>query len=225
MSELKSCPFCGGEADVMLSQSRWGQSYTIHHAEKGTCPAGYVASMRFATEAEAIAAWNARAAYETDGYFLLPKPKERLYSLTETEPVFSDGYVKASFGVSVFDDAVKRWQHQIEENMERELLSRICEVFGSTRAAHGVLTAEQVREAIERHVKFYEGGDYDEQAIADELNARAERTCHVESSFLNDFSSEHECWWEFDLSCGHHVTGDTMDSPNYCEVCGARVVA
>ena len=22
--ELKNCPFCGGEADVMLSQSRWG---------------------------------------------------------------------------------------------------------------------------------------------------------------------------------------------------------
>ena len=33
------------------------------------------------------------------------------------------------------------------------------------------LTAEQVREVIERHVKFYEGGDYDEQVIADELNA------------------------------------------------------
>lgn len=45
----------------------------------------------------------------------------------------------------------------------------------NTRAAPGgqpaKLTAEQVREAIERHVKFYEGGDYDEQAIADELNA------------------------------------------------------
>lgn len=34
------------------------------------------------------------------------------------------------------------------------------------------LTAEQVREAIERHIEFYEGGDYDEQAIADELNAK-----------------------------------------------------
>ena len=217
-TELLPCPFCGGEADVMLSQSRWGQSYTIHHAEKGTCPAGYVASMRFATEAEAIAAWNARAAYETDGYFLLPKPKERLYSLTETEPVFSDGYVKASFGVSVFDDAVKRWQHQIEENMERELLSRICEVFGSTRAAHGVLTAEQVREAIERHVKFYEGGDYDEQAIADELNARAERTCE----------NTHENRWFKCSACGFGFTdlyaNDADEQPRYCMNCGAKVV-
>ena len=35
----------------------------------------------------------------------------------------------------------------------------------------GKLTAEQVRDAIERHITFYEGGDYDEKAIADELNA------------------------------------------------------
>ena len=33
------------------------------------------------------------------------------------------------------------------------------------------LTAEQVHDAIERHITFYEGGDYDEQAITDELNA------------------------------------------------------
>lgn len=104
----------------------------------------------------------------------------------------------------------------------------------NTRAEHGTLTAEQVREAAHGHYKLrmvrdVDGLDvpqavFDWQAIADELNARAERTCEIESSFLNDFSSEHECWWEFDLSCGHHVTGDTMDSPNYCEVCGAKVV-
>lgn len=61
--------------------------------------------------------------------------------------------------------------------------------------------------------------------ILETLRPTKKRTCTVESSFLNDFSSEHECWWEFDLSCGHHVIGDTMDGPNYCEVCGARVVA
>ena len=54
--------------------------------------------------------------------------------------------------------------------------------FGS-----GTLTAEHVREAIERHVKFYEGGDYDEQAIADELNARVERTCKFVSSKGSDY--------------------------------------
>lgn len=41
----------------------------------------------------------------------------------------------------------------------------------NTRATGGTLTAEQVHDAIERHITFYEGGDYDEQAITDELNA------------------------------------------------------
>jgi len=49
----------------------------------------------------------------------------------------------------------------------------------NARAEHGTLTAEHVREVIERHVKFYEGGDYDEQAIADELNAHVGRTCEA----------------------------------------------
>ena len=61
MSDLKQCPFCGGEADVTLSQSRYGQFYAIHHDAVGNCPASYVNSMHFATEAEAIAAWNSRA--------------------------------------------------------------------------------------------------------------------------------------------------------------------
>ena len=54
-------------------------------------------------------------------------------------------------------------------------------------------------------------------------NTRHVETCKVESSFLNDFSSDHECWFEFDLSCGHHIKGDVMEPPNYCEVCGAKI--
>lgn len=61
MSELKPCPFCGGEADVMLCQSAYGQSYRIHHEHKSPCPAAYVNGLQFRTEAEAITAWNARA--------------------------------------------------------------------------------------------------------------------------------------------------------------------
>lgn len=49
----------------------------------------------------------------------------------------------------------------------------------NTRATSGTLTAEQVREAIERHVKFYEGGDYDEQEIADELNTELRSDRHA----------------------------------------------
>ena len=36
---------------------------------------------------------------------------------------------------------------------------------------NGTLTAEQVEDAVYRHCKFYEGGEVDAQAIADELNA------------------------------------------------------
>jgi len=61
--------------------------------------------------------------------------------------------------------------------------------------------------------------------ILDTLRPKKERTCKVESSFLNDFSSNHECWYEFELSCGHHVTSDVMEPPNYCEECGAKVVS
>lgn len=41
----------------------------------------------------------------------------------------------------------------------------------TTRATCGTITAEQVEDAIYSHCKFYEGGDVDAQAIADELNA------------------------------------------------------
>lgn len=61
MSELLKCPFCGGEADVELMQGRYGQSYNIHHESIRKCPAAYISMMNFATEAEAIAAWNTRA--------------------------------------------------------------------------------------------------------------------------------------------------------------------
>lgn len=39
----------------------------------------------------------------------------------------------------------------------------------------GTLTAEQVAGAVYRNCKFYEGGEVDEQAIADELNAKLGR--------------------------------------------------
>ena len=152
-TELLPCPFCGGEADVMLSQSRWGQSYTIHHDALGKCPAEYVSSMQFATEAEAIAAWNAR---------------------------------------------VRR----------------------------GTLTADDIRGLIERHSdesgdngRDFHNGAY--VAIADELNARAERTCH----------NTHENRWFKCSACGYGFTdlyaedeGDINEQPRYCPNCGAKVV-
>ena len=51
-----------------------------------------------------------------------------------------------------------------------------------------------------------------------------ERTCQVESSFLNDFTSMYECWYEFELSCGHLIKSGEKNPPNYCEECGAKVI-
>jgi len=59
MSELKPCPFCGGEAVVMID-GRSGK-WTFHHDGKPNCPAAYAHYASYETEAEAIAAWNTRA--------------------------------------------------------------------------------------------------------------------------------------------------------------------
>ena len=90
----------------------------------------------------------------------------------------------------------------------------------------GTLTAEQVSEAIERHVKFYEGGDYDEQAIADELNATlGSGTCEwllEHSGTLYDKWRCSKCEYLFiEPRCDQ---GYTDLEPNYCPNCGAKVV-
>ena len=102
----------------------------------------------------------------------------------------------------------------------------------NSRAEHGTLTAEQVRKAAKSNSRKYKSPvddgiwmkEYDWQAIADELNSRAERTCKIESSYLNDFASNHECWYEFEMQCGYMFTWDDMELPNYCPNCGAKVV-
>lgn len=55
-------------------------------------------------------------------------------------------------------------------------------------------------------------------------NSRVERTCRIESSYLNDFTSNHECWYELEMQCGYKFTWDEMEPPTCCPNCGARVV-
>lgn len=101
-------------------------------------------------------------------------------------------------------------------------------------AACGTLTAEQVREAImsvdrwekpmgntgmtNTHLIIRDDGW---QAIADELNARAERTCR----------NTHENRWFKCSACGYGFTdlyaedeGDIDEQPRYCPNCGCKVV-
>jgi len=91
----------------------------------------------------------------------------------------------------------------------------------------GTLTAEQVRKAIEKRF------DFDVwvppvrwQAIADELNARAERTCKV--NIGKTVTGKGQTYVATCDSCGRLI-GQCCDYgppaiPNYCPNCGARVI-
>lgn len=48
-----------------------------------------------------------------------------------------------------------------------------------------------------------------------------ERTCSIVGSYTNGPHLEDS---DIELSCGRHVNGDPGYPPEYCEVCGARVV-
>lgn len=53
MSELKPCPFCGGEAELYASPAKDGWNYVF-------CKKCQTAGDNYDTEAEAIEAWNTR---------------------------------------------------------------------------------------------------------------------------------------------------------------------
>lgn len=54
-------------------------------------------------------------------------------------------------------------------------------------------------------------------------NCRAERTCNVESSHVEQEIGDYS-YLEVELSCGHAFTWDDGTPPDYCPDCGARVV-
>lgn len=55
-------------------------------------------------------------------------------------------------------------------------------------------------------------------------NRRAERTCRVESSHVEQEMGSY-AYLEVELSCGHAFTWDDGTPPDYCPYCGARVVS
>ena len=64
MTDLKPCPFCGGEAELVCNDI--GVFVGCFHEN---CPIGPQTSTYldgYATEAEAVAAWNARATGRND---------------------------------------------------------------------------------------------------------------------------------------------------------------
>ena len=57
MTELKKCPFCGGEAEIRITE--WDNSSKTHYSVM--CQKCESETTLYKTEAEAIAAWNKRA--------------------------------------------------------------------------------------------------------------------------------------------------------------------
>ena len=108
-------------------------------------------------------------------------------------------------------------------------------------ATHGMLTAEQVREAIFNGSSYasYDGAKYyadgiGMQAIADELNAHAERTC--KPSWVLQGESQTQEFWRCECgNCGEcfgvedrssfpfKMTIDEVEIPNFCPNCGWKV--
>ena len=91
----------------------------------------------------------------------------------------------------------------------------------NARTAHGTLTAEQVEIAINNHCQFTVGCVVDAQAITDELNARAERTCKN----IHEPPRNNTFWPTPHFKCSEcknvHVS---MDYVYYCPNCGCKVI-
>ena len=121
-------------------------------------------------------------------------------------------------------------------------MQKVCDLlFGAADIIEsiesGTLTAEQVRETVEKH--WHDLPDeydmpeatalpeysYDWQAIADELNTRAERTCVPTEDGCCPYCGDDliKC----DMAIGEGGGAVELDPPiyhNYCPNCGARVM-
>ena len=61
------------------------------------------------------------------------------------------------------------------------------------------------------------------ERITEAWNTRAERTCEVDGTIEWRWTGP-TTYYEHELSCGHVITSTEKEPPNYCEVCGAKVV-
>lgn len=63
IEELKTCPFCGGEAEMVYSNDNKHQPYIqckFGRNIEPKCPGTYTYQWNYRTESEAIKAWNTR---------------------------------------------------------------------------------------------------------------------------------------------------------------------
>lgn len=152
--KLLPCYFCGGEAKVCEGgiNGKMRVYGLVEHKEGCFFLAdGLPTKYQHIMESD-FDAWNARAAYEMDGWFYLPKPKEQLIDYT-TGFTFDDSSLKATASVDVYAlvDAVRKWQ---EEELNQHIVDRICEVFKPERTCHIVEVGEQMDNMLVRDYEF-----------------------------------------------------------------------
>ena len=135
MSELKPCPFCGGEAKVSRDVTCGYETFWVH------CLECHSQANYGHTEAEAIAVWNTRAAMEFDGWFYLPKPKEPIVEVTETTNTWDGTKVRTDVFYQVQKQAIANWAKDLDEY----IIKRICEVWDTRaeRTCHAELNEDR----------------------------------------------------------------------------------
>jgi Lar family restriction alleviation protein len=155
------------------------------------------------TEAEAIAAWNTRAELGSE------PPYDELIRCLE-----NDWHINASW-----DGLRKFWCIELTDEGMR-----------MRDSAHGTLTAEQVREAIEKRFDFDVWVPKERwRAIADELNAAmGSGTCEMETSWeirdeLGIMDAPEDTWGYRCSACGCSFRYDRGIKPRYCPECRAEV--
>lgn len=141
------------------------------------------------------------------------------------------------FGFNWNDDSDWTW-HDVAVKMADDFEQAIAATLGSgTCEERGTLTADDIRDLIERHSDESGGNGRDFHngayvAIADELNTRAERTCH--DANIGGLFVCSECGANMrDTYVGRSYTDDwgkrwygtsNDHAFNYCPNCGCKVV-
>jgi predicted Zn-ribbon and HTH transcriptional regulator len=118
---LLPCPFCGSLAEV------------LEHEEVACTNCGAsIKSAEIKTPEQAAEIWNRRVPYEADGYFFLPKPKEKIVTVTDTLSTWDGTKVKMDCYYAINEMAIAGWARELDEHITQ----RICEVFSKDKSCY-----------------------------------------------------------------------------------------
>jgi hypothetical protein len=104
MSDLKPCPFCGGEATIAKTNRGWKAECI---GRFGSCPVN-VRTHRQSTKLIAIAAWNIRATLTTDQ--LLADPRVEAIVLEAYKEGFASGVCSEVGGLTTKECFAIDWK-------------------------------------------------------------------------------------------------------------------